>query len=383
MKGIIIGGGIGGLTTSVALNQKQISTTVYEQASQISEVGAGIWVASNALTVYEKLGLAEEIIRSGRQLEEINVMDTSGKILSTVGLKDIREKFKYGTISIHRAVLHNLLLKHIPSGSVITGKRFTHYTQNETSVTAHFSDGSYAEADFIICADGIKSPGRNQISPQTPLRYSGQTCWRFVTEFKQNDAEKGKMYEIWGNAKGLRAAYSYLDENHVYCYITVCTQAGGKDDIKTLKQDLLNICEPFQPFIKELIKSVAPEKIIRSDIFDFNPISNWQDKKVILLGDAAHATTPNLGQGACQAIEDAYVIALCMDKFKNIEEAFQNYFKLRKDKSAFITNTSRQLGQATNTSGITKSIIKFMMRNVPSFISQKQFDKIYRVDYNV
>ena len=140
------------------------------------------------------------------------------------------------------------------------------------------------------------------------------------------------------------------------------------------------MCNEYQPIIKKLIKSVDSDKIIRSDISDFKPIKNWTSGNIALLGDAAHATTPNLGQGACQAIEDAFSIAEELSKTDNISNAFLNYQKNRIKKATFITNNSWKFAQITNTSGFKKEIVKNLIKLTPNFFSEKQLDKIYEIN---
>ena len=380
-KGIIIGAGIGGLTTAIALAKKGIGASVYEQADIIKEVGAGIWVAPNGLKVYEKLGIVEDIISGGKMLEKISVVDLSGKPMSTVDGAKIRAKHKYSTLAIHRAELQKILASHIPAENIFLSKKFKSYEQTEQSVIAEFEDGTRAEADFLINATGIKSIARDRIEPSSALRYSGQTSWRYVTRFDLPKAAENEMYEIWGREKGLRAAYSKINDTQVYGYITNFEPPGGADSKQTIKADLLNLCADFPAIIKDLIASCDENAIIRTDLFDFKPISRWTDGKLALIGDAAHATTPNLGQGACQAIEDAYVIAGELSRNTEISEAFKNYQAKRIKKATYITNASWQFGQLTNTTGIKKSLIKNIIRLTPDFISDKQLDKIYSLDY--
>lgn len=378
-KGIIIGAGIGGLTTAIALVQKGIETIIYEQANELNEIGAGIWIAPNGLKVYEKLGLAQEIISSGKVLDKISITDIRGKNISVIDGNEIEAKHNFKTVAIHRAILQKILIDKIGKSSIVLGKRFNSYSQIEENVEVSFEDGLKVNGDFLILSDGIKSKGRLQINPNLKLRYSNQACWRFVTDFNYPKNEDGNMYEIWSNKKGLRVGYSQINSRQVYVYITNYDKAGLIDDTTKLKQNLLQLCDEFPEIVKQIISSVEAENIIRSDIYDFKPISNWVDNNVALLGDAAHATTPNLGQGACQAIEDAYVISDELSLTDNIHTALINYQHKRIPKATFITNTSWQLAKLTNTNGFLKSLIMLGLTLTPKSINAKQFDKIYSI----
>jgi 2-polyprenyl-6-methoxyphenol hydroxylase-like FAD-dependent oxidoreductase len=376
-KGIIIGAGMGGLTAAIALAQKGIETTVYEQASELKEVGAGIWVAPNGLKVFDKLGFAQEIVTAGKALDSISIVDLKGKPVSVIDGKKVKLKHQFTTTAISRMVLHHILISKAKMENIVLGKRLKKYVQSPTGVTVEFEDGTTDSASFLILADGVNSIGRAQMLGAAPLRYAGQTCWRFVTRFNFPKEQEGNMYEIWSNKKGLRVGYSQINDKEVYLFITNYTAPGGKDNPVTIKQNLLALCHEFPDIIKQMITAVVPEKIIRNDIYDFKPISNWTDGCVALLGDAAHATTPNLGQGACQAIEDAYVLAEELSATADIKKGLKNYQAKRMAKAQFITNTSWRFSQVTNTSGVLKSFLKAMVRMTPASINEKQLDKIF------
>src|SRR4029453_12832775 len=156
----IIGAGIGGLTTAIALAQKGIETTIYEQASEINEIGAGIWVAPNGLKIFSKLGLASEIIEAGKILEKISVVDLNQNPISVIDGAKIQAKHNFKTVAIHRGIFQKILYNQINNDKIILGKRFKSYSQINNKVIIEFEDGSKSESDFLILADGIKSNGR-------------------------------------------------------------------------------------------------------------------------------------------------------------------------------------------------------------------------------
>ena len=380
-KGIIIGAGIGGLTTAIALAQKGFDITVYEQAPQLNEVGAGVWLAPNGLKVLERLGIVDEFLKIGHELELITIKDTSDKNITYIDGKEIRKRHNYTTLAIHRAKLQKQLATHIPDERLILNKKCIDYSQSSNQVHLTFQDNTSETADFVIFADGIHSVARKKMNGELNLRYSGQTCWRFILDnYKLPEDQKDKMYEIWSDKKGLRAAYSQLNENQVYCYITNFIKPGLQDNKSSIKNDLLELCSDFQPLVKKLISDCDENIIIRSDLFDFKPINNWIDQNILLLGDAAHATTPNLGQGACQAIEDALVLANELNSSDSINSAYNKFQKRRIEKAHYVTNTSFKFAQVNNTTGIVKKMMKFFIRNTPSSVNNKQFDKLYYID---
>jgi len=378
-KGIIIGAGIGGLTVAIALAQKGIQVKIYERANEIKEVGAGVWIAPNGMKIFEKLGIAQEITRAGNKLNNISVVDLAYNPISVINGLETELKHNFGTIAIHRAQLQKILTSYIPSERIFLNKEFKYYEQSDHAVTVFFEDGTREEADFLICADGLKSKARNQIKSSHKLRYSGQTCWRFTTTFDLPEKDQNNMYEVWANSKGLRVGYSKIDEKRVYVFITNANKMGSSTHIGSTKNHLLEICKPFSKIIKDMIHVTDENEIIKTDLFDFKPMKNWIDGRVALIGDAAHATTPNLGQGACQAIEDAWVIADELSTNNHIVSSLKKFQDRRLEKATFITNTSWLFSQMTNTSGLLKSIVKLVLRLTPASLNKKQLDKIYTV----
>lgn len=378
-KGIIIGAGIGGLTTAIALAQKGIQVQIYERASEIKEVGAGVWIAPNGMQIFDKLGIAQEVAAAGTKLKRISVVDLNYKPISVIDGAEIEAKHQFGTIAIHRATLQQILASKVHPEHLHLNKAFKNYEQNGTAVTVYFEDGSTAEADFLICADGLKSKARIQMHGPQNLRDSGQTCWRFATAFDLPREEQDNMYEVWANTKGLRVGYSKIDDKRVYVYITNNKKHAASHIDKNIKNYLLAICKPFSKTLTDLLEAVDEKEIIQTDLFDFKPIQKWTDNRVALIGDAAHATTPNLGQGACQAIEDAWVLAEEVSANANIEISLVNFQKRRIEKATFITNTSWLFSQMTNTSGLMKTIVKMVLRATPAAVNRKQLDRIYSV----
>ena len=376
-RGIIIGAGIGGLTTALALLKKGIDFEIYEQANDLAEVGAGIWIAPNGLKVLKKLGIEWGIIRGGRFIDKIFVIDTNNKIIAKIDSDRLSRKHGFKTLAIHRAALQHALASAIPEGKINFNRKFASFDQTNDYVQANFADGTTRKADFLIVADGIGSVAKNQIDPDTKLRYSGQTCWRFITEFELPGLDN--MYEVWANERGLRVGYMRINRKQVFVFITNFQKAGEKDDRTMLKARLLELCQDFQPLILDLIGSVNENNIIRTDLFDHEPAKKWVDNRVALLGDAAHASTPNLGQGASQAIEDAYRIAEELAKDVSLQESLENYAKMRIQKAHYITKLSWLMASISNKTGVKKNLYKGFMRATPGFILNRRLDKIYSI----
>ncbi len=380
MKIAIIGGGIGGLTTAIALQRKGFTDiTVYEAAPEIQAIGAGILLASNAMTIFERLGIAQQIKATGNVLESVNIANHQGEVLSKVDFTKIIKRFGNGTVSIHRGRLQRILLENLNKNTVLVRKRLKNLLYTEGGKTElFFEDETTAEPDIVIAADGIHSVVRKHIFGEIPLRYSGQTCWRGITQMLLDNPKES--VEMWGKRGGLRACVSQVSDTEVYWYITLKHKQGLKlSEIET-KPFLSNLVEEFNSPIQKVVQLTENQHILHNDLFDFKPIKTWYKDNILLVGDAAHTTTPNLGQGACQAIEDAFALANCLKDTPSVKNAFLNFQNARIKKATFVVNTSYQIGQLSNIGGfIGYRLRNTLMKIAPTSIVEKQFNYLFTI----
>jgi 2-polyprenyl-6-methoxyphenol hydroxylase-like FAD-dependent oxidoreductase len=382
MKILIVGGGIGGLTTALACQHFHLDYEVFEAAPQIREVGAGIWVPPNAMQVMKRLGVSDAVLERGTLLNSISVGGHRGEKWYSLPTSKVIPKFGFGTVAIHRARLQSLLYQALDKNKVHTAKRLKNFEQDNNEITLHFEDGTKASGNCLIGADGLRSIVRQQLFGNAPLRYSGQTCWRGIVKFRLPDDVKGDMMELWGKSAGQRFAYSQVSENEVYYYATLATPADGKDP-EEVKAFLHRYYDTFGSTASAIIDAIDPQTLIRTDLFDLNPIFNWTSNNVALLGDAAHATTPNLGQGAAQSMEDAYVLASVLKNgLQDIPSALKTYQRKRIKKAHYVVNTSWKLGQLANIQNpLIITLRNWMLRATPDFITEKQIGKVYKIDF--
>lgn len=382
MNGIIIGGGIGGLTAAIALRQRGILVTVYEAAPELKSVGAGIIMATNAMIILQRLGLAEKIQSNGYELNDVQIADANWRTIQKINSHYAQKKYGLGSYAIHRAALQQILYEELPEDVVLMNHRVEHVSQTEDKVHVKFTNGNEAEADFLIGADGIKSVVRQFLFGNTKYRYSGQTCWRATVDTTIPKRVEKSSHELWGSKAGLRLGIVPLNPNQLYIYATVCSTAGGKDDLTTIRKNLIQQFSEFGNYSTQLLEATDLHKIIRTDIYDFAPIKKWYKGRIALIGDAAHATTPNLGQGGCQAIEDGYVIAQSLARHQQPDKAFETFQSIRYAKAKYVVNTSWWLGQLTNLSSpLLINIRNAAIRLIPSFANKKIADKLYQLNY--
>lgn len=381
MKGIIVGGGIGGLTTAIALHQQNISVRVYEAVAEIKNVGAGILLGVNAMQVLQRLGLADKIQAAGNVLSAGFITDETLRPIQGLPLKLAEEKYGIASTAIHRYFLQKNLYQALPKQTVQLGKRCKKIIQDANKVTVYFEDGTKDIADFVIGADGIHSAVRKNIFPNRKIRYSGQTCWRGVTNYTLPKPYNKQITEAWG--KGKRLAAIGLTDSLTYWFALEKTARDGKDNKETLLNDVIHTFSPFSSLLLEVVKSTPADKILRNDILDLAPSKNWCQGRICLIGDAAHATTPNLGQGGAQAIEDGLAIALCLAKQPtNITQAFQTFVNLRQAKANMIVNRSWTFGKIAHWENpLACGIRNWISRHTPEQAIVKNLASLYELNY--
>lgn len=377
----ILGGGIAGLTAAIALRQKGIKAEVFEAAPEIRSLGAGLVLAANAVQGYERLGIAEKIIQMGRALPTFNIQDAQGKIITSTDAGKIGHRYGLHNFAIHRAELHKALLSELPSGCVRTGKRSVGFeTLADGSLEIRFTDGSTQQTDYIVVAEGIHSSIRQQLLPESRFRYAGYTCWRAVTEMPAALRDLSAASETWGAAG--RFGIVPLKDHRVYWF--ACVNAPENDPhMRAIKStDLQHIFREFHPAVRTIIEHTPDESLIWNDIIDLPPIRRFAFGNVVLIGDAAHATTPNMGQGACQAIEDAVVLADELGRHPEPAEAFAAFEQRRKKRVHFVVNTSWRLGKLAQLSNPwLVSMRNTLLRLMPESVNEHQMKSLLTVDF--
>ncbi len=374
----VIGGGIGGLATAVALQRRGLDVHVYESAAELGPVGKGIWVPTNAMLVLDRLGLGDAVAARGVALERIEVRDKDGGVLQAIDLRDVHARFGRTTVSILRADLQAVLVGALRAGTLHLGKRCIKIDSNDSGAVASFDDGTHAKGDVIVGADGVRSAVREAVSPNTPLRYSGQTCYLGVANVRLPPDLERTVWEVWGGAH--RFGFSSVAEDRVYWFAPATAPAGGRELPDVL--ELSNRYADFPAPVPAIIRHTPPQDILRVDLHDFAPITRWSEGRVVLVGDAAHAMTPNLGQGGAQAIEDAYVLAEALAHEKSVEAAFAAYARVRQPKATRLVNTAWWLGRLAHVEALwLRGLRNTALRLTPDRVNRRQAYGLYRLNY--
>lgn len=381
MKGIIIGGGIAGLATAISLKQAGISTQVFEAAPALRPAGAGIWMASNAMQALDRMGLAEKVKRAGHPLTKGWIGNGKLEILGKTDLSLLERKFGFSGTAIHRAALQEVLLGEIGEGSLSLGKRFASVEQGDFGVRAVFEDGQSAEGDFLLGADGIHSAVRKRYWPEHSYRKTGQICWRGVADVEIPERFQEAIGEAWGGA--IRLGIVPLAPGRVY-WFAVEKRDLFKDKPGEWKSYVMQRFGSFGKVAQQILASTPEEKIIFNELYDIPHLENWSRGRVLLIGDAGHATTPNMGQGGCQAVEDACFLGelfkrkgkVSLQEEGGLEKVFYDFEALRKKRVKKVVDQSLKIGKMAHWER-GRGLRDFMLKILPGKMTLNQLNWLY------
>ena len=339
MRVVIIGAGIGGLTTALALKQKGIEVAVYERSPELTDVGAGIGLWPNALKALYQLGLRPALDGVSFVSMEGAVRSSDGRILSRTAADQFIARLGLPFIVFHRADLLGVLVDAARGIPIHTGHECQDVEQDGDSATARFANGASAKGDVMVGADGLRSVVRDRLDVPGALKYSGYTAWRGIAPFETAGLMAGETLGC-----GQRFGIVPIHGNRVYWYATDNVPEGQREPPLAAKIRLTKLFADWHHPIPELIRSTNEDAILRNDIYDRDPADRWGSGRITLLGDAAHPMTPNLGQGACQAIEDALVLAHHLSTGPDVPSSLRCYEAERIARTGSVVIASRRIG---------------------------------------
>ncbi|WP_420601851.1 FAD-dependent monooxygenase [Flagellimonas sp.] len=367
----IIGAGIGGLTTAIALEKKGFMVRVFEQSPELKPIGAGIILANNAMQVYQKLNLKEVIEQRGNPISSINITKPNLRPISKVDLTYFERKHSVKNIAIHRGKLQQILVDQLKSTNIYLNHRLTDIKQQNGQYQLIFEDKEVS-SQIVVGADGLNSRVRRKLFPNNSTRNADQLCWRGIADLDLPEAHKNELNEAWGKAD--RFGFVQIAPKKVYWYALKTKKASVNEFDSTKLEAYFN---SYTPIVKDIIAATPKKQIHTADIIDLKPTAIWHKDNVCLLGDAAHAATPNMGQGACQAIEDAYVLSECLANGLP-DQAFQKFQEIRMPKAHQVVKTSWRLGKLAHLSNpFLIGLRNFAMKMAPKAANRKQTEQLF------
>ena len=359
---LIVGGGLGGLTTALALASHGKPVRVLEGAPAFGAIGYGIQFGPNVFHVFERLGLSEAVLEKADSPRAVLMIDAlNGKEVTRVPTgASLRERFKHPYIIIHRIDLHNVMLEACRRDPLITLESncmVSRFTDHGESVTATTDDGRSFEGSALIGADGIRSRTRAQLLADGDPLPNGFMAFRTIVPMADVTAEvRRDIVALWGGP-GFHIVHYPLRHGTLFNIVAVFrrTAHSERGDVAAYRAELEEVYHHAHPAMKALLAMLDLGR--RQAVGDRDPVRCWHEGRIVLLGDAAHPTLQSLAQGACMAIEDGLCLAGCIAAAgEDCEAAFRRYERARGLRTARVTLESRYLWNVYHADGITREV---------------------------
>ena len=346
MRVIVVGCGIGGATTSLALQKAGIEHVVLEQAEELAEVGAGLQLSPNAVRVLEWLGLGDKLANIGVAPQAHIFLDglTGETLLKTPLMPKVQDFFGYPYYHAHRAQLLDLLTSAVREGQVRLNATVGKVEQVANRVRVTLEDGSVEEGDVLIGADGVHSVVREQIFKPDPPRNTGCVAWRGLVPPDVAQAHGFEKNAYAYMAPHRCAVLYYVAGGNMFNWVGIGPYSANARESWSQKgsnEAALAEYEEWLPEVRSIISET--QNLFMTSMRDREPLDSWVSGRVALLGDAAHAMLPYHAQGAGQSIEDAWVLVRCLERGSgDVATALERYESLRLDRANKVQKESRQ-----------------------------------------
>jgi 2-polyprenyl-6-methoxyphenol hydroxylase-like FAD-dependent oxidoreductase len=393
MRVLIIGGGIGGLAVTLALRRRDVPAVAYTAApgpdeapdaeatgAKVTDDGrAGLWLPPGAMHILDQLGAAEAVRKAGARLERVVAERSDGTTLCAVDLA--AEGPGVPGVALSRHALRAALAERLPAAVLHRGMTCEGFAAQGGQVTARFAGGTEASGEALVGADGAASGVRQQLVPGAMLRGTDQVRYEGTAELSVSALPGGghAVREVWGD--GARFGHLPLGpaEDGTYWF---ATQRAADVPVSArapaaMKQALTRRFADLPASATPLIEATPPEKIARGELRDLAPFEQWHRGRVALLGDAAHAATPNLGLGAAQALRDAYVLAVALEEHGTPEAAFSKYEEQRRESAHRVVRRARQAGQWAHARGAWARLRDGALRLVPAMLAERPLRQLF------
>jgi len=345
IRAAVVGGGISGLSAAHALARRGIDVTVYEQAPALGEVGAGVFTYPNALRPLERMGLGPAFARVGAKVgpgSEYYRMDGTlvGKVLTTdsAGWN--------GMYGMHRADLLNIFANVLLASAVRTGHRCVGFEQDQRAAYVKFDNGNIAEADIVIACDGIHSTLQKFVVEPSPPEYSGSRAYRGLIEAKKLPNWRKEAHQIWmGDGKHFMVFPVRRGDLLNYVgFVPTSTETIESWSAIGDRDELAASFAGWDSRVVELLDKV--ETCFWWGLYDRRPLAKWTNGRLLLLGDAAHAMLPHLGQGANQGIEDGVALAIFLEgrSADEVSGILPQFEKFRRERTDVVQAEARRNG---------------------------------------
>lgn len=338
---LVIGAGIAGLATAIALQRRGHDVAIVEERTDTSP-GAGISIWPNALAALDAIGLGDAVRDSGGRVTAGAMRWSNGSWLRHPSPERITKALGEPLVVVRRSVLARVLTDALSPGTVETGLAATSFDDAGGRVAVTMSDGSVREAAAVIGADGVGSAVARHLNGPLRHRYAGYTAWRAIARCVIDP-------DLAGETMGTGTEFGHvpLGADHTYWFGTERCSEGARTpggELPYLRSKYSHWADP----IPALLAATEETDVLRNDLYDREPAKAWSRGRIALVGDAAHPMRPHLGQGGCQALEDAAVLAHCIGKGDDLAGAFTRFAAARRPRVRRLMRESRVIGEVVN-----------------------------------
>ena len=363
----IVGAGIGGLTAALSLQKKGIRVRVYEQASALAEVGAGLHLSPNGIHIIRELDLRPAIQPYDFRPESLVTRHYQTGIPSFELPLDEKFEKEFGTpfIDVHRADLHNALINGVRANdpeAIILNKKLTSIKEGAHQVELTFADGTIEQAETVVAADGVHSIIRSQLYDEPGAVYTGHTAYRGLVS--TDAVGKGAIepaFNIWAGPGKHVVAY-YVRRGALLNYVAVVEESNWRTESWTARADkdeLVTYFDGWDPVVCKLLAQTQPDTCFKWALLVRTPLQSWSSNRITLLGDAAHPMVPYLAQGAVMAMEDGWVFAHFAAIHDDSATALKGYETARLERTSKVQATAWEQGQKEHGVGTENSDKEF------------------------
>src|SRR6267378_4498184 len=342
MKALIAGAGIGGLATGIALRRAGLEVRLFERSREMREIGAGLMIWPNGSRALQALGVEVRAMT----IDRLSLRNSRGRQLMEAPVRAISARFGSNVAVVHRGDLQSALVKSLGREVLSLGAEVRGFDDAGAQVEVKLQDGTSDAGDLLIGADGLRSTVRRQLLADGDPVYLGASIWRGMVSSEGLSLKPG--FGVNWIGRGSEFLAFHLADHRIYWAGVTIETGGEKAGPGGHKQDALERFATWEEDIPALIAATEPAAILRNDMYDRPPSRRWSKGRVSLVGDAAHPMTPNQGQGACQALEDAVALGESLEGASDPARAFEIYEKRRMHRANRAVAMSRQASRGVH-----------------------------------
>jgi 2-polyprenyl-6-methoxyphenol hydroxylase-like FAD-dependent oxidoreductase len=338
---VVVGGGVGGLTVALALKRAGVAVEVHEKYPQLAGRATGFTLWSYAIKHLQDLGL-DDPTRIGSPIAVTEIHNQKGDLIEEMPVGEVSAKLGAPSCDVNRRDLQRVAIELLGDGIVHMGSECVDVELDGDTATAVLADGSRAEGSLVIGADGAHSITRVKIAPDAKVKYSGFGGWGGVLDRFEHELMKPHRHvEVW--ARGSKGGVADVGNGAVRWYVTRHAAAGAEGPVD--KAEILEHIDGWYELLRAAVEAADPASIVTTEAWDMDPIERWFDRRLVLLGDSAHLTTPFASMGACMTIDDAVNLVAHLTSASTVEEALSAYQDDRKKRDEDTVEEARKMGK--------------------------------------